>query len=353
MQTVKYGIEKRIVLAVLIVAFTEGLMRIAFALLGYDVGRLAPAWMYFKPVDTLVVKQEYYMDELGIYRARSDFWMQNHYHINCEGFRGREFVPATQDSSSLSVLFIGDSFTWGAHCDSTFCDILDRKPGLICYNTGIPGNDPPQYENVARHYVPLLKPDYTILMFFLGNDLMDMPRQVVPRADLYYQTNAGWLPTSYKGRHFNSAQEAYDFIARDYTVSSPWEKLLLQTATGTAILALPLRIKEYAQWKRRAGSTVANEYLRSIRAICEPDSKLLIFIIPSLQQDLQSRFYKNPAAYVKRHYPRLISGLEDITYVLPLRKEHYWPLPDGHFNYQGHSAVAAFIESTLTHNPDI
>ena len=334
-------------LALVIIAVTEGLFRIAFALTGYQLGTLVPPWVYFQPVDSLIVTQEYYMDEMGIYRARNEFWQGKNFAINCEGFRGREFFPIAADTSSKKLLFIGDSFTWGAHCDSNFCDILEHQPGYVCYNTGISGNDPAQYENIAKHYVPELKPDYTVLMFFLGNDLMDDPREIMPHVDLYYQTNAGWLPTSYKGKYFKSARESYDFVARQYTVSSRWKKMLMKTAIGTAIFSIPLRIKEYADYTRLRKNKVANAYLHRIASICAPYSKLLIFVIPALETDLNDEFYENADAYVKKRYPNLLKGLEDISTVLPMRAEHYWPLPDGHFNYEGHRAAAAFIEEKL------
>src|SRR6185503_15897694 len=134
---------------------TEVALRIAFAVKGYPVGMLAPSWLAFKPVDSLQVWNSFYMDENGIYRAGRDYWnqqSQSAWKINSEGFRGREFIPDTLNDSATSLLFIGDSYTWGAHAtppDSCFVDLLSRDKSFICYNAGVPGTDPAQYLQVA------------------------------------------------------------------------------------------------------------------------------------------------------------------------------------------------------------
>jgi len=331
--------------ALLLIALLEGMFRLVFHVTGYAIGKLVPPWMYFNRVDSLVVEQQFYIDDAGIYRARKEYWEKQNYRLNREGFRGREFVQDTTSPAAKRLLFIGDSFTWGAHADSSFVDMLDNKPSFVCYNASVPGNDPPQYERLAAKYVPVLRPDYTIVMFFIGNDLMDTPRQIVPGKDLYYQTNAGWLPSYYEGIKFASAQESYDYFARKYFAESPVKKILMTTATGTAVFSLPRRLEEYRSWIKKRKSGIANEYLQRIRRICEgSNSHFLLVIIPTLYDDLTDDFYKNPFGYMQKKYPRLFMGLEDVTLVLRMQKTHYWQLPDGHFNYKGHEFVAGCIQ---------
>ncbi|HXH17843.1 MAG TPA: hypothetical protein VNJ07_02080, partial [Chitinophagales bacterium] len=232
--------------------------------------------------------------------------------------------------------------------DSSFADMLDNHPECVAYNASVPGNDPPQYEITASVYVPKLRPHYTIVMFFIGNDLMDASRAVIPCRDLYYQTNAGWLPSSYEGIEFASAQESYNYFAAKYFVKNRFKKMMMQTAIGTAIFSLPRRIEEYTVWEKKRKSGVANEYLQRIRRICEQHhSRFLLVIIPTMYDDLSEEFYQNPLKMVKNKYPRLLTGVEDATLVLPMQKSHYWSLPDGHFNYEGHAFVARMLEETI------
>jgi len=345
----RHPVKTFALLLLLLLVFAEVVFRIAFAVKGYPVGTLAPSWLAFQPVDSLEVWNSFYMDENGIYKASRDYWSQPGWNINSEGFRGREFVPDTLDGST-SLLFIGDSYTWGAHAtppDSCFVDLLERDSLFICYNAGMPGTDPAQYLQVAKIYIPRLHPAFTLVMVYLGNDLMDSVRTIVPNENIYWQTSAGWLPVAYKGRHFQSAREAYAYVVDKYSAHTLLEKMLLKTALGTAALSFPLRMEEYADWNRKKNSTVTNRYLKQIQEVCrQHNSELFIFIIPR-EADLKKEFYKNPRQYVIKNYPALLSGLENITYVFPFRKEHLYPQPDGHLNNAGHEFAATLIRDAL------
>jgi len=340
-------------LLLLFFSLLEIALRIAFAMKEYPVGTLAPAWLAFKPVDSLEVWDSFYMDENGIYKAGKDYWnndFRKAWRINSEGFRGREFIPDSTGDQAISLLFIGDSYTWGAHAkppDSCFVDLLDRGGTIRCYNAGIPGTDPAQYAQVAKVYIPRLKPDYTLVILYLGNDLMDSVRPIIPHKNIYYQTTAGWLPVSYKGSHFESAKESYEYVTNKYSPHTWWEKVFVKTAIGTAALTFPLRMEEYADWKKKKHSSVTNDYLKEILSDCRQNNSVLrVFIIPR-EADLKKELYKNPLHYISLHYPELTKGLEDICYVFPFRKEHLYPLPDGHLNNEGHVFAADFIRESL------
>lgn len=337
----------------LLAVFLEVALRIVFAVKDYPVGALAPSWLAFKPVDSLQVWDSFYMDENGIYKAGRDYWNQDAHRewtINSEGFRGREFIPDSLNDSAISLLLIGDSYTWGAHAeppDRCFADLLDKDEKFICYNAGIPGTDPAQYAQVAKTYVPRLKPEYTLVILYLGNDLMDSVRPIVSHKNIYYQTTAGWLPVSYKGRHFASARESYEYVTNKFSPHSLWENIILKTAIGTAALTFPLRMEEYAEWRKRKNSSVTNDYLKEILAVCRKNnSSFRIFIIPR-EADLKKEFYRNPLNYISRHYPKVISGLESRSFVFPFKKEHLYPQPDGHLNNAGHAFAADFIRLSI------
>lgn len=344
----RHPVKAVVWMILLIFLLSELTLRLAFAIKGYQVGTMIPSWYGFDPVDSLVEQKQFYTDESGIYKAYRPYWEDYGYYINQDGFRGREFK--THDSGSLKLLHIGDSFTWGSHAkpiDSCFVDLLDQDSRFTSYNTGIPGTDPAQYLLVAETYIPRLKPDFVLVYFYLANDLMDEYREIKPDVDLYYQTNAGWLPAFYKDEYFSSPKESYRFIESRYVIKGSFNKLMARTAVGTFALSLPLRIEEYTTWKKKVKGNIPNHYLKKIKTMAdEHGTRLLIFVIPSSYADLNKEFEANRKAYVLHNYPNLFRGLEENTFIFPVKPEHYHEMPDGHFNNSGHRVASEFIRNT-------
>jgi hypothetical protein len=133
-------------------------------------------------------------------------------HFNGSGFTGNDLVPV--ETTRPRVLFIGDSHVFGvaAHpiLENRFTSLVEKQ-GFHTYNTGIGGLDVVQYGLIAKKYIPRLKPDYVVLVLFLGNDIDRAPSPVAPTKHLYFQTNFDWVQ-GYDGygRSFGSAQEAVD-----------------------------------------------------------------------------------------------------------------------------------------------
>lgn len=344
-------LRNTLVLLLLLLSFAEITTRIVFAWKNYPVGKLAPTWMALTDVDSLVTQQSCFTDSRGIYKLKKTYWAQQNIHINNENFRGRDFSEDTLHPAALSLLFIGDSFVWGAHAtpiDSCFVDLLDSDTTLVCYNAGVPGTDPAQYAAVAERYVPRVKPDITVVCIYLANDMMGEKRQLAPNEELWYQTNAGWLPAFYKGKHFASAQEAYNYVTNKYAANTVLKKLLLKSALGTALLSLPLRLEEYTEWRQKRKSPVTNEYLREIQSVCSKyNSRFAAVIIPSAQTDLTKDFSHDASAYVRKQYPALTHGIENSCFILPAKKEMYYAPPDGHLNNSGHRFAAEYIRTAI------
>ena len=318
---------------------------------GYQIGRLAPFWETLSDYDSLVVKHEYFTDSLGIYRAVPAYWNQpgTQTPVNDQGFRGR---PFERDSSeSHHVFLIGDSYTWGSHAsplDSSFADLIEQNPGWGVFNGGIPGTDPAQYAKMAEEYVPKLKPEFTAVLFFMANDLMAMRRPVVPNKDLFFLTQKGWFPAWYKGEYFDSLEEAVQFQKKRYELHGSFEKLFVKTALGTFLLGLPFRMEEQRDWELKKLGEIPNQYLHEIKKTCkENGSEFMVFVIPSPYSDLEANMYERKEKYFFQKYPGLFTGLEGNTFVLPVVNKHYLPLPDGHFNNEGHKATSRFIISIL------
>ena len=337
-------------MAVLLIVISEVILRGFFFIKKIEVGSLKPNWSAFQPVDSLENNPQFFTDSIGLYKAVSDYWEVQQVEINEEGFRGRSFKEE-RDSNKTQILFIGDSFTWGAKAEplsECFVDLLNKNMEWQCYNAGIPGTDPAQYLALAQKYIPALQPDVVVVNLYLANDLMEDYREIIPNQDLYYQTNAGWLPAYYENKYFSTARESYDFATNRYVVKGA-VKWFAKSAIGTAILSFPLRLKEYQTWQRKKKGIVTNSYLKKIDSLCvAQDVPLEIFIIPAAHQDLSTEFREHPELAIQEAYNHLMDNLKHTMFVLPMKKHHYLPLPDGHFNNEGHRFAAELMEAEIT-----
>lgn len=318
---------------------------------GYPPGDLRPNWLRFTPVDSLYVIHDFYTNHKGILVADSNYWNQQGIHINSDGFRGKEFSEL--DSTQKKVLFIGDSFTWGMSAspfqDSSFCDILGRETSYQIINTGIPAADPAQYNQIAKIYVPELKPDYVFVVFFMGNDLMKEDRKVLPDTPFYYWTNAGAILADIDGRHFESPQAAYRYLANEkYFLKSPvhwYEKIISKSSLLSRLYAARFRIEEKISYERlRTNTSITKAYLKDIVNTCAGLQIPLKFILipESKEANMTSEKYY--------HKYEDILGDEELKnyWLFPNHEKNYFkPNPDGHLNNLGHSVYAHFIESYL------
>lgn len=121
------------------------------------------------------------------YRLAANFeseWKQPEYNMrvktNALGMRDRE--PNDEAASNrLRVLTLGDSFAFGlgVDADKTFQRLLEKrlqeryKRPIEVLNSGIPGYGTCQEEILLKELSPRLKPNLTILCFYMGNDLYD------------------------------------------------------------------------------------------------------------------------------------------------------------------------------------
>jgi hypothetical protein len=101
--------------------------------------------------------------------------------LNADGFRSVPFNA--QCKGKKKVLLIGDSFAYGFSArpiTESFYDKLLMNGKYLVYNGGITSTDPVQYLQVARRYIPEIKPDYVLVSFFMGNDILYYPREPIP-----------------------------------------------------------------------------------------------------------------------------------------------------------------------------
>ncbi|MFN8286860.1 MAG: hypothetical protein U0V74_08925 [Chitinophagales bacterium] len=343
--------KKRILFQLSFVAISCIIIEVVLRGMGYPPGDLRPNWLKLYPVDSLVLVHDFYTNDKGVLIADSNYWAKEKIHINKDGFRGKEFTEL--DSSKKKVLFIGDSFTWGMSAspfqDSSFCDILGRETNYEIINTGIPAADPTQYEEIAKEFVPALKPDYVVVVFFMGNDLMKWEREVIPGRQFYYWTNAGAILADIDGKHFNSAQEAYNYLVSDkYFLKNPahwYEGIIAKSSLLSRLYAVRYRLQEKMEYNNLLKNTsITKNHLKGIVQLCDNAKVPLKFVLIPEYKEANM----DTAAY-RKQYADLLNDetLKNYWLITPTGKKLFKANPDGHLNNDGHRFYAALLKQFL------
>lgn len=275
--------------------------------------------------------------------------------INASGFKSIEFKR--YNGKRKSILLLGDSFTWGhsaKNITDCFADLLLTK-GYVVYNTGITGVDPAQYLQITKVLVPLLKPDYIVVNFYMGNDIKYFKREPLPYVPVFYCTNAGNLISCPDGIYFMSAKEAYDYSLSNFIIPKgiPFNdfcsRFVLTTLLWKTLVSYGMvdgsipQFKEYfAQAYRLKTKTPYSDLeLREIKKITEAhNGKFLLVVIPS---------FENGKFHYPQDVPTLFLGID--YFVPPIEKKHYHQKTDGHYNSSGHAMHADFIDSLVKSYP--
>lgn len=285
------------------------------------------------------------------------------YAFNCpyneDGFRSIAFKPYS--GNKKKILLIGDSFTWGHSArplSNSFADELLSK-GYVVYNAGVSGADPAQYLAVAQKFIPLLKPDYVITNFYIGNDVLFVrdnhaikyfDRPVISYQPYHYNTNAGNIIACPQGDYLSTADSAYDFIYNYYSIPNDnWFNMACSlTAIGTlgwkclnAFDLVSANSKKYDWYWQSVGAKFkdmpyCNKQIASIDSITQSiGAKHLLIVIENTNSMLHRTADK---------FPHLFEGMK--YYPSPVEKAHYRE-EDGHYDNEGHKQHADFIEGLL------
>lgn len=310
------------------------------------------------PGQRLVVLDSFFTDDHGVFKANAHaVWNDPTIAVNSEGFRGPEFEPAPPGVSS--VLFLGDSFTWGAAAQPITESFVDRvaAAGYRCFNTGIPGTDPGQYAVLAEQYVPQLHPDHVFVMLYLGNDIQEL-QPMRPGKDLYFTTNAGLLLAfDPEGHYLGSAENAFERYLRLSNRVGDDDRgpfldtvraIMTTTALGTELWAAlaehaPPRLSERGDWserrKRLAGPV--RDCLERIHRVAEAnDADDRLFFIPT-----------SPALPQGKHGPQEdVPLFQSFDPIVPddLSAADYDAEHGNHLNNDGHGKLADLILRVLS-----
>jgi len=99
--------------------------------------------------------------------------------INSAGYRDKEF-SLFKDAATTRIALVGDSFTFGTGVSfgersSDLLEKLLRKSGhkVETFSFGIPDTETEEHTYLLSHEIARYHPDIVLLMFYVGNDIID------------------------------------------------------------------------------------------------------------------------------------------------------------------------------------
>lgn len=319
--------------------------------MGYKPGDMKPNWLNFKPVDSLYVISDFRTTTEGILVADTNTMRASHIAVNRDGFRTKEF--STIDSNKKKILFIGDSFTWGLSAsplDSCFVDLIRNETNYEVINFGIPVTDPPQYFALAEKYIPVIKPDLVFVVFFMGNDLMQYDRKLSAEEPIYFLTNAGAILADIDGKHFHTAQSAYDYCVNEkYFLRNPqnlFEQIISKSALLSRLYSVHYRIDEKLRYERVVkDSHITKKYLRGIKRMTEASKVPVEFVLIPSRNEANTNLGK-----YKDRYADLLNDqeLKNNWILLANSPANFTEYPDAHLNNKGHRVYADSLKLFLS-----
>lgn len=256
--------------------------------------------------------------------------------INADGFRSPPLDEPARGRKTL--VFIGDSFTWGLSANplsEAFPDVVRRAGYKVC-NLGISGLATVQYRAEAETFVPRIKPDAVCLMFYVGNDF-DLEPPIVPGFPRNYETSVVELRAlELDGRPISFASAASEF-ARWY--GRGMLPALRRAAHATATYTL-VQVLTGNALSGEAQLDLVRDNIRAVKRVTEENgAQFLLFLVPTR------------AAYAAGRGNTLAAAelLKELSPIVPraFADPDYAPLPDAHFNNAGHAHYAEFILDRL------
>ena len=282
----------------------------------------------------------------GVNRAKSDSLVTNPSGLlvahpltpftNAEGYRTPPFEEPA--GGRKTVMFLGDSFTWGLSAEpetSAFPDIV-RQEGYRVVNLGIPATGPTQYLAQAREYIGAVHPDAVCVVFFTGNDFIP-EAPIAPGRRRYYETDVGLIAAS----KLDGTPLSYEDAIRQRSAEAPpW--LTPWVASVIAKSAMGRFAASFAQPPTGLEQNVprVRQQLAEIATICEQQAvKFFLLLIPprpEMRSNLTSLEFASEA----------LGDLINTT-VPELLDNDYAPLPDIHLNNSGHVKYGKHVLTLL------
>ena len=332
-------------------------------LLGYE---------YTRRPNNLVLENSFKVKEPGLFVANPLSEKHVGLGVNSDGFRSPEFFnDLASGRHKLTVVLLGDSFTWGASASpisESFPDVL-RKAGYRVHNLGIPGIGPRQYQRMADEYLPRLKPDVVVVALYLGNDFLDGQWEPpVGRPPYYVLEGGGWIPTvDENGNYMDSIEVAYEHFHNKF---GRIRRFLRETSVGTLVIKLYRCVMAWTYvrnsngwaWVARSNDAeaaetshpigqetedllrryeVTYEAIRHIRGLTsQVGAKYFTLVIPALGAGCLSS-----ADFSLDKQRKILDDFQPVY--SDLSTDHYIAMPDCHLNNAGHLMIARRLEKLL------
>lgn len=362
-----FSMKKRLI-QIGIVCLLLFVLELFLSLAGHQAGMFIPD---IYPLDTLISKQKYQADSLGItsFMVKSKYLSEG-YFINKQGFRSPiDFDKKSIDSVRVAsqkdiVMLIGDSYTEGCCAqpiDSSFADLIYKDEAFTTLNFGVGSTGLSQYQLIANHYIEKLRPNLVIIAFYLGNDFLYYERPVTPNVPVCYQIkDFVWLnsvgPPYYMlnndNEYFKTKEEAYSFYLSNYTLWGKevnWMERILRQSILLSKLYLGAKEKlAQIKWgfneiSKDNDVALTNQILKNINETCKRNqTELLVLGIPS-PQDAKHQVDLN------EKYGEYFHGIESrFPNISLFSVEDY----DGkelsnHFNNLGHQKWYRFLKTEI------
>lgn len=323
----------------------------------------------FKIQENPVYEPRFTADEMGInYIEPNAKTLMLGTKINKQGFRDNinyttEIIDSIKNQAKKEVvMIIGDSYVEGCCPDTvvnSFPDIINNRQKVKILNMGISGTDPLQYQLVAQKYLPLLKPNKVVVVFYFGNDILTFERSATPYAPLTFPfKNNKWLfgvaPNHLSQKlnySFKTADEAYQFYIDKYTLTGK-DRNWIEKAFSYSVICSKLYLyiehrNARKLWESKGitynwdGFDIAHKRLSVIKKIADSLEIKTVFVgIPSPEEASNNE-------NLKEKYKTLFKEIEwDVP--TNLTKEDYDGMNiSNHFNNTGHKKYATFLEQVI------
>ena len=274
--------------------------------------------------------------------------------VNRQGFHDtQEFTPSPDLDGRLRILILGDSFAYGnsAGIGMSFVEVIERAfPRAIIWNTAMPGTGTNQAVMSYQVYAPLLRPQITILGFFM-NDFDD---NMMPVDSYYYGVRDNLPPLAIRQYQVDlrgnviTLNRQSDLYYRYKGVDPPASeahRLLGTTRLGSLLIRsynATRQMLSQAEGKRlRQQADATRFHLQALRDAAF-DTELLLLLIPR-REDLDRPGERYQLAL------RLADEL-DINYLTVrhlLSESDYARRPDVHWSAAGHQKAGVLLISCL------
>lgn len=270
--------------------------------------------------------------------------------INSQGYHDREdFNELSSSSDTSKVLFVGDSFTWGASSDvdSSYVDIftndIKKEVTSVIWNTGIPATGTNFDLFITKKYLPLQKSNFVILGFCTFNDFSD---NLIPYNRLFFTEKASCFNLYDYDENLVpfeiSKREAYKRTTGSYPIEElNWiQKIAIRSRVISLIKevtkrgynklnGLNAKRKELEYKLTKSNLNQLNNYIKNNNA------ELIVLLIPAKDDiNIKGDNYLRSIKILNElgiTYFENIKLLSDTNY----NQNKY----DGHWNNSGHSIV--------------